>query len=47
MIVVLPAPFGPSRPSTVPGARLEIDTGERSHGPVGLDEPADADGGLL
>ena len=34
--VVLPAPLGPSRPSTVPGGDLEVDAVERAHLAEGL-----------
>ena len=43
--VVLPAPLGPSRPSTVPAARLEVDAVERAHVAEGLHEPLDGDRG--
>ena len=43
-MVVLPAPFGPSRPSTVPSCDVEVDPVERPHLPVGLDQPFDAHG---
>ena len=43
--VVLPAPLGPSRPSTVPGRHGEVDAGERLDVAEALGEALDPDGG--
>ena len=42
-VVVLPAPFGPSTPSTVPLRDGEVDAVERAHLPERLDETTDGD----
>ena len=43
--VVLPAPFGPSRPHTWPGRDLEVETGDRLDPPVALGQAANGDYG--
>ena len=40
MVVVLPAPFGPSRPKHSPALHLEIEAVDRDDVAVALDEPA-------
>ena len=45
MVVVLPAPLGPSRPKHSPRADLEIEPGDRDDVGEALDQTAAADGG--
>ena len=42
-MVVLPAPFGPSRPKTSPARDLEIDAVDGGDVAVALDQAADPD----
>ncbi len=41
MMVVLPAPFGPSRPNTVPCSTRQVDTVHRDDVAETLDQPID------
>ena len=43
--VVLPAPFGPSSPKTLPGLDAEIDAAKRVDVAVALAQPSGLDGG--
>ena len=43
MVVVLPAPFVPSKPKTSPGCDLEVDSAHSLVVPVLLAQPADDD----
>ena len=42
-VVVLPAPFGPSRPKTSPPGDVEVDAVDGDEVAVALDQSADAD----
>ena len=46
MVVVLPAPLGPSRPKHSPRAHLEVEAVDRHDVAVALDQRAAGDGGV-